>query len=872
MSDKKKTEKKLTEVQVERRKAIKDFLKSLIFPIVVCLIIVGLLVVAKKVTDSKNAEEESILPEFYTGEETELVLENDKLKFVLDPVTTQFTVEKKSTGKIWYSNPQDADTDAIALTAEKGRLKSTVIMEYATDIDNKEKYDSYTYSVKNQVYTIEQKDDCIRVNYNLGKIERTYDIPPVITDSRLQGFLDNMEAKAKEKVTSYYKKYDINKLKKNDDPEELKAKYPIIEQEVIWVPRDNMKKELKISLEKYFASAGYTHEDYEQDSLLVAGTEIVDVPIFKLSMEYRLDGDDLLVSIPYDSLECLKKYNFYNITLLPYLGAGNKTSDGFIIVPEGGGSIINFNNGKTKQSDYYSNMYGWDMCISRDDMVHTTETTFNCYGISDKENSFIRILEDGAPYAAIQASVSGKSNTFNYANTVYNVTQREQFDVGSISSTDIYKYISELPDERISERISFIDSGDYVDMAKDYREYLFNKYPGEFEKKTDTAAPVSVEVVGAVDKKVQVLGIPVRRPLALTSFDEASAMINKLYEAGFKNMAVKYTGWCNGGVNQQVLSSISPLSQLGGKSDLKDLIANVKKLEGVDLYLNGITQYAYDSDIFDGFFSFTDAARFISKERAELYVYSGVTYSAREGVDSYYLLHTDLGTKYADKLNDYCKDMGVNTSFEDIGSDLSSDFDEDKMTTRMDAMKLHQQLMKKYSDQGQKLMVNKGNDYALPYADIVTNMDLKGSEYTIIDNTVPFLQLALHGYVDYTGKPLNICGNTEDELLASAEYGAGLAFTFMDEDTFTLQNTIYMMYYGSDFSVWGDRATEIYTRYNNELGHIFNQEMTGFENLSNEVSLTEYADGTKVYVNFSYSDFTAPDGTKVPARDYKVVR
>ena len=210
--------------------------------IVVCLIIVGLLVVAKKVTDSKNAEEESILPEFYTGEETELVLENDKLKFVLDPVTTQFTVEKKSTGKIWYSNPQDADTDAIALTAEKGRLKSTVIMEYATDIDNKEKYDSYTYSVKNQVYTIEQKDDCIRVNYNLGKIERTYDIPPVITDSRLQGFLDNMEAKAKEKVTSYYKKYDINKLKKNDDPEELKAKYPIIEQEVIWVPRDNMKK------------------------------------------------------------------------------------------------------------------------------------------------------------------------------------------------------------------------------------------------------------------------------------------------------------------------------------------------------------------------------------------------------------------------------------------------------------------------------------------------------------------------------------------------------------------------------------------------------------------------------------------------------
>ena len=33
-----------------------------------------------------------------------------------------------------------------------------------------------------------------------------------------------------------------------------------------------------------------------------------------------------------------------------------------------------------------------------------------------------------------------------------------------------------------------------------------------------------------------------------------------------------------------------------------------------------------------------------------------------------------------------------------------------------------------------------------------------------------------------------------------------------------------------------------------------------------------YADGTNVYVNYSYSELTTPDGIKVPARDYKVVR
>ena len=49
--------------------------------------------------------------------------------------------------------------------------------------------------------------------------------------------------------------------------------------------------------------------------------------------------------------------------------------------------------------------------------------------------------------------------------------------------------------------------------------------------------------------------------------------------------------------------------------------------------------------------------------------------------------------------------------------------------------------------------------------------------------------------------------------------------------------------------------------------------MTGHEVLSPYVYCTSYADGTKVYVNYSYADdFTAPDGTVVPKRDYTVVR
>lgn len=53
--------------------------------------------------------------------------------------------------------------------------------------------------------------------------------------------------------------------------------------------------------------------------------------------------------------------------------------------------------------------------------------------------------------------------------------------------------------------------------------------------------------------------------------------------------------------------------------------------------------------------------------------------------------------------------------------------------------------------------------------------------------------------------------NTQNELLNSAEYGAGLAFTFMKESAFELQNTLYTEYFGADYSAWHDEMLEIYT-------------------------------------------------------------
>lgn len=856
--------------KAELKKALIRQLKSLIGPGIIALIIlIGVLIILNY-RDAEE-EEEIIRINGWEGEKTELVLENEALKFVMDPTNTHFTVEVKSSGKVWYSNPQDASSDTLALTSEKGKLQSTMEITWSTQNGVDAKYNNYDYSIEKGVYDIEMGEDYVKVYYSIGDTEKEYIIPPVVTDENFQKWLGLMDQTNATLVKEYYKKYDINNLGKSDDKEQLLVNYPIVAEEVIWVLRDTIKDNLKSKFEGIFEEIGYTMEDYQADKELNFAESSFDKPIYNVSVIYRLDGDDLLVEVPLQEIEYKSQYPISNLSLLPFFGTGGTDDEGFLMVPEGGGALINFNNGKSSQNDYYANMYGWDMALNREAVVHNTRNYFNVYGISQEDDSFICILEDGAAYASIRADISGRMNSYNYAYAVYSIALREKYDVGEIANSSIYVYIPELPDGSLVQRYSFVDSGSYSDMAKDYQAYLTDKYEGYMAMNDDTEAPVAVEIVGAVDKVKQILGVPVSRPLKLTTFKEAANMITELKSDGLNNMSVKLTGWTNGGIQQKVLSNVKPVSSLGSKKDLQNTVDTAKGL-GVDIYLDGVTQYAYDSSLLDGFFVFTDAARFISKEKAELFEYNPISYGKREMLDSYYLLHPDIAEEMTANLAAAAAKYGTGISFRETGKDLSADYYESDIRHRQEVLNQQAGQIRDLVDQGQKLMINMGNDYVAPYCDMITNMELQGSEYTIIDTYVPFYQMALHGYVNYTGEVLNLTGETEDELLRSAEYGAGLSFTLMNETAFVLQKTLYTEYYGSDYAAWHDRLVDTYTRYNAELGHTFNQKMTGHEQINAELSCTMYEDGTRVYVNYGYLDQTAEDGTVVPARDYKVVR
>ena len=806
----------------------------------------------------------------YSGAKSssEYVLENDLIRFEMNPETTSFTVLQKNTGKIWYSNPKNAMTDKLALAKEKNNMMSTVLIKYSTENGTDDTYDTYTNSVKRRFYNIERKGNELTVNYTVGQMDREYIFPLVLYQSDLDKWEEGLTKSQKNALERNYHKYNKSSFK-GAELADMLEKYPGMEDENLYLIFETAQNHAKQQLENSFAKLGFTYEDYLKNKELYKETNIKEVPAFNISLIYRLEGNSLVVKVPFSEISYRIKYPVTQVSLLPYFGAGGPEDEGYMLIPEGSGSIINFNNGKTKQNGYYADIYGWDYATQRPAVVTETRTPFSAFGIAYPDSSMLSIINKGAEYAGITAEIAGKLGSYNYVRADYKILHREQYEVSARSQSAQYIYESGLDqDEYLEQSFIFVDSGSYVDMAKAYRNKLF----ANAKKTNEKNVPLSVEIIGAIEKIQQVAGIPKVKPYCLTSYNEAADIINEIDQLGIKDVNYKFSGFINGGLRQKLMKKVRFISELGGKSDFKKLL---KKTENVSakFYLDGSVQTQYRSGLSDGFFNYRDAARFVSDELCKLYEYSPIWYGRDATRDFYYLLNSKLREKNAEtfiKAASKYKLDGV--SFRDNGYLLSSDFNERKLSTRAkEAVKQVEQL-EKAGEKGLGVMINGGNEYAVGKTDFITNLTLHGNQYAIIDAFVPFYEIAMHGYVNYAGTPINNAFEKEQLILESAEVAAGLNFAFMEASPKKIQETFYSEYFSSCFDEWKEQFADIYKDYNSKIAPVINSPICGHEYVSEHVTRTVFENGYEIYVNFGYADFTTASGKFIPERDYRVLK
>ena len=852
----------------------KKLLRRLIAAVVILALLAALVVFVGIPLFTEDADDGSgdIEILYFEDKPGDLTMENDRLLFTMSTGDTHFTVTDKQTGRVWYSNPQDAAQDAVAKSSYKEALNSTLLVTYSTSSGTFE-LNNYHYSIENQTYHATQLEDgSIRVDYAVGKIEKTYMIPTAITVERFDAICEGMNKNTREKkVKPNYTLIKPEDLSSRDDADEIIALYPEVQDQALYVLKSDTKESNKAKLEGYFADAGYTAEDYATDQQLVAGASAETGAVFNVSVIYRLENGDLVVEMPYDEIRCKKDYPVTYVTLLPMFGAAGVNDEGFMLVPEGGGALINYNNGKLSQNSYYSNMYGWDYATKREEVVSETKSIFPVFGMSRDDASFICILEGASSYASVQADISMRNNSYNTVNAKYRVLHIDQYNVSAKTAQLVYMFEKQIPHDTVRQRYRFVDSASYVDMANAYGDYL-NETSDLFRAKTsDEIAPVSLELVGAINKTVEKFGLPIDSVLPVTTFSQAGDIMDELLDKGVRNLNIRYTGWANGGIRQKALTKVKAERSLGGVKGLKALAEKAAE-NGVKLSFDGISCFAYDSGLFDGFLAFRDAARYTTREQAELYDIDTITYQPSEWLDSYYLVKPAYAKEKAENLVDALSEWGARgVAFRDIGMLLSGDYYNRSVATREQARQMNVDVLADAKEKGLSVTVKQGNDYVLDYADLITDMDFYGQLYSLLDTKVPFYQIALHGSVNYTGSPINISSDYISEILRCAEYGSGLNFTFMAEDTLILQDTTYTGYYAAYYENWREELGGIITRYQNETAGLNRQRIVGHECIDENVYVTTFGDGSRVYVNYSEDDYSG-SGIEIPGRDYRVVR
>ena len=162
-----------------------------------------------------------------------------------------------------------------------------------------------------------------------------------------------------------------------------------------------------------------------------------------------------------------------------------------------------------------------------------------------------------------------------------------------------------------------------------------------------------------------------------------------------------------------------------------------------------------------------------------------------------------------------------------------------------------------------------GYAYALSSAAMLTNLPLGGSGYSRVNEEVPFYPMVIHGYLRYAGTELNHSDDAQSYALRCVAYGAMVHYTWSYRDSSQIKFSNYSDYYALCWQDTLEQAVTLYRHIDDTTAHLASQEITGYRSLNDQVTVTEYADGTAVYVNAGRNPVTV-DGIAVPAMDFVV--
>lgn len=869
--------------------------KIVLFAVIFSLLFVNIGVYSQ-VENEEQGESETVIEDVANGESAEdtatsenaidfswqvpanmrLVAKNEYLELYINEETTEVAVKDKKSGYIWYTNPQDRERDSKAAGLNKDLLASQMTITYYTPSSQAKMMNNYSDSVRLGQFDIEAIENGVKITYRIGKESKVYVVPQIISKERMEEkILNNIDEADARKLLRQYRLLSLENVSESKR-QELLAQYPSLEKGDIYVLADNVRDYMKESLQEIIMSAGYTLEDMNEDHAAnnVPPAE-ENKEVFKIPLEYILEGENLVVRVPTEEIEYHHdSYPLYSVRLLEFFGAAGLQDEGYMLVPDGSGSLIYLNNNKLASSSYAINVYGNDKSVPLTERSSLIEQAYlPVFGMKKGENAFFAIIESGDAMARVCADISGRVNSYNSVCSEFILIPNDVLDISDYSGNYVIMvYQPRIFKGDIKVRYAFLngDDANYSGMAKYYRKYLEKQY-GMTQKQSHDNVPFYLELIGAIRKVRSIAGVPVNVLQPLTTYDQAIEIIEQLKEGGVDDIVLKYTGWANGGVHHTIPSNIKLISKLGGNKAFKRLKDYLEQNQ-IDYYMDFGIVYAYRNTLFDNFIVRSHASRYITKEIASIYDYNIATDVQDFERGPYYIISPSRIPSIVDGMIRGLQDLSVKgVSIRDAAIDVNSDFRERRLVDRQQAKDIIASQFEKIKESGLKLMVDGGNAYSLPYVNYIVNIPEESNRFYITDESIPFLQMVIRGHIDYAGEPINLASDYRRAMLKAIEVGGGIHFTFIYEENSMVKETYYDHYYSSEYRIWLDKALDFYREVNEALKDVQGQPIEKHEKLAENVYRTTFENGTQVIVNYN-SESVNIEGIVIDAKGYKVLK
>lgn len=570
-------------------------------------------------------------------------------------------------------------------------------------------------------------------------------------------------------------------------------------------------------------------------------------PSITIVVTVKLEANGVSVEVPFASIQ--EENPDFKLGLLyvyPFLGATRDESiPGYMFIPDGSGTLIRFGAETKAQNMFYGRYYGADLGIIT--TLPYDPTINRPYKISipvmgmvhgEKQQAYIAIVEKGASYGEIQAHPAGIITNFNflynafiYNQSYFQATNRSGAGVTTLQPT------TNAFDVAIHYRFLTGDDSDYVGMARSYQEYLVEKGVLQEIVDADDDIGVRLEFLGGEKEKVLFWD----RSIPMTTIAQMSDILNNL---NVQNPDVIYYGWQPQGASTMPPGSLRVDHKLGDRDELGLLVEAVAAADG-HFYLYLDPQAAMWGE--RGYSTRRDLAMSITN--ANLVGYN------RYKVN-YYLNDEALSDLYTSLSTDVFTELQAGLALDGIGSMLYSDFKNNHFLNREDAIQLYQALL---AENGGNTAFYTPNDYMFGTMQAYYDIPLTNSGYIYTTEAVPFLQIALAGYVPYYGTALNFSSNLQADLLRHVDFGVYPSYFLTQEVTAKILNTRSNWIYTSSYEQWHQEIEQTYQWLNNLLGPVKGERIVARQALAEGVVATTYSNDKQIVVNYNNAPFSDGD-------------